>query len=186
MDGNLDDDAVGLNATRDAAVQVDTLNCALAAAGVGVWEVWLPYRKYSFSESYYRMLGLGPGVGSEEPDFWGRCTHPEDLGRVQKRLHDYAAGRAPKFEVEYRLRHADGTWLWVPPRAETPCVRLTAAPAGSRASALIFSFATVPKSLCCRRSRGWRAWSAPRRHRSCYSDTMDAVCSPTSPGLVDR
>jgi PAS domain S-box-containing protein len=100
-------------------LSVETLDAALRAARVGIWEVGLPSYASVFSDSFYTLLGVVPGAGRAEPDFWSRRVHPEDAARVNALFLDYTCGAAPAFEAEYRLQHADGSWLWVLARAET-------------------------------------------------------------------
>jgi PAS domain S-box-containing protein len=101
-----------------APLSVETLDAALRAARVGIWEVSLPSYATAHSDSYYTLLGVAPQVGRPDPDFWRRRVHPEDAGRVNALFLDYVSGAAPYFEAEYRLQHANGSWLWVLSRAE--------------------------------------------------------------------
>jgi PAS domain S-box-containing protein len=106
-------------ATLDAPpLSVDALDAALRAARVGVWEVCLPSNANAYSDSFYTLLGVEPAEGRADPDFWRKRVHPDDAERLNGLFVDYACGRTPKFEAEYRLLRADGGWLWVLGRAE--------------------------------------------------------------------
>jgi PAS domain S-box-containing protein len=58
------------------------------------------------------LLGHPARVFLDEPDAWFDLVHPDDQERV-----DAAARRAGTdgtlFDEEYRMRHADGRWVWV-------------------------------------------------------------------------
>jgi PAS domain S-box-containing protein len=58
--------------------------------------------------------GMGPDerCGWE----WVQLVHPEDAPRAQASWHRATANAAP-YEVDYRLRRADGTYGWVTARA---------------------------------------------------------------------
>ena len=58
------------------------------------------------------LLGYPASTFLDDPDQWFDLVHPDDLDRV-----DAAARRAGNagdpFDEEYRMRHADGHWVWV-------------------------------------------------------------------------
>ena len=58
------------------------------------------------------LLGVPAGDFLADPDSWFDLVHPDDQQRV-----DEAARRAGNtgdpFDEEYRMRHADGHWVWV-------------------------------------------------------------------------
>ncbi|MEN9314716.1 MAG: hypothetical protein RIS35_1109 [Pseudomonadota bacterium] len=45
------------------------------------------------------------------PNIWNESIHPDDVPRVEEAIRASAQGQ--DFRVEYRLRHANGTWRWV-------------------------------------------------------------------------
>ena len=44
---------------------------------------------------------------------WRDRIHPDDWPRVQAAQRDHLEGRSARFEETYRMRHADGHWVWV-------------------------------------------------------------------------
>ncbi|MBB5204241.1 PAS domain S-box-containing protein [Inhella inkyongensis] len=44
---------------------------------------------------------------------WRERVHPEDRERLQKAMHAHFSGASPACEVELRLRHAQGHWVWL-------------------------------------------------------------------------
>lgn len=60
----------------------------------------------------YSAAELCAGTGEQ----WLELVHPEDVGRVRDAFdHLFEAGKP--FDVEYRLRRKDGTWMWLHDRA---------------------------------------------------------------------
>src|SRR5205085_9584959 len=69
-----------------------------------------------------RMSFLSPEVESlrgypastflDEPDTWFDVVHPDDQERVDAAARRAGSEGAP-FDEEYRMRHADGRWIWV-------------------------------------------------------------------------
>ena len=44
---------------------------------------------------------------------WASLVHPDDLAFADQQLNQHLAGQLPAFDVEYRMRHKDGRWVWV-------------------------------------------------------------------------
>ena len=58
------------------------------------------------------LLGYPHERYLEDGDFWFDLVHPRDRERVQTAARAAARGGMP-FDEEYRMRHADGRWIWV-------------------------------------------------------------------------
>jgi PAS domain S-box-containing protein len=114
-----------IGASVDADVQstpqeraLQELQTAMQAARTAVWEVRASDWTSSFSDSFFTMLGVSPADGRVNETFWREHVHPEDRDRVNDAFMRHVAGETRGFEEEYRLRHADGRWLWVLSRAQ--------------------------------------------------------------------
>ncbi|HSI14494.1 MAG TPA: PAS domain S-box protein [Chthoniobacter sp.] len=89
------------------------LQMAVRAAKVGLWEWDLRTNAVKFSDEWKRQLGYSAEEIPNEFSAWETRVHPEDLPRVKQRLADYFAKQDPAYEVEFRLRHRDGSWRWI-------------------------------------------------------------------------
>jgi two-component system, sensor histidine kinase and response regulator len=58
-------------------------------------------------------LGYPPGSVPRTIEAWGALTHPEDALARDKAMRDHVEGREPLYQVEYRVRAADGHWVWM-------------------------------------------------------------------------
>ena len=68
------------------------------------------------SEGARELLGVEPEQLTDGTVVYLGLIHPDDRARIwQEWREDSAAGRM--FELEYRVRHADGSWRWVLDRA---------------------------------------------------------------------
>ena len=88
---------------------------ALEAADLGTWD-WFPASvALTFDERSAQMLGCTPAEAEAGGGytFWRERLHPDDAPRVWHAMRQHLAGRTPNFEVEARLRHRDGSWVWV-------------------------------------------------------------------------
>ena len=63
------------------------------------------------SENIRHWLGYEPHEYLEEPDFWRRCVHPDDLAAAEAgAAHLFKEGR---HTAEYRFLRKDGSYCWV-------------------------------------------------------------------------
>jgi PAS domain S-box-containing protein len=63
------------------------------------------------SDNFTAVLGYGRHEYMENPKFWEKCIHPEDIDRVMKALPRlWEEGRLTQ---EYRFCRKDGTYTWV-------------------------------------------------------------------------
>ncbi len=87
------------------------LQLAFDAAGLGVWEYSHATGQSQWSPSLCTLLGYEAGPASIAE--YAALIHPEDRPLVENivasALRDGAAIHVP----EYRMRHRDGSWLWV-------------------------------------------------------------------------
>jgi PAS domain S-box-containing protein len=59
-----------------------------------------------------QVLGVEPQRFLEEPQFWFELMHPDDLARLRA-INAFDNTDVAPFDHEYRMRHADGHWVWV-------------------------------------------------------------------------
>ncbi len=71
------------------------------------------YHDY-FNRRWYDMTGMAPGEADGEA--WSEMVHPEDQPQAWERWR-HALTTGETYEVEYRLRMADGSWRWFLARA---------------------------------------------------------------------
>ena len=62
------------------------------------------------SPNWLKYVGIPPedGIGRPFEEF----VHPEDKDRCRECIRNVLNGRSPSGEVEYRIRHRDGSWRW--------------------------------------------------------------------------
>ncbi|TVQ31798.1 MAG: EAL domain-containing protein [Geminicoccaceae bacterium] len=89
------------------------LQAAERAFGFGSYAADVATGEISQSPRYREMLGYGdddPGLTSEN---WRSLIHPDDLPRVRRTFERPLGELAPVTELEYRMRHRSGAWVWV-------------------------------------------------------------------------
>lgn len=92
---------------------MDTWECALEAAGFGVWDWDLRTGHCEYSEPWCRMLGYQRSELPENPELWLLLIHPDDRDRAIRSGDRHIAGQSGSIETEMRLRHKQGHWVWV-------------------------------------------------------------------------
>lgn len=98
----------------DLKRQERRLASIISGTNVGTWEWNIQTGELQINERWAGMLGhdlteLAP-VTIET--FRQRC-HPEDLAEADRQMARHLAGKSSFYEVEVRLRHASGRWVWV-------------------------------------------------------------------------
>ncbi|MBP7096431.1 MAG: PAS domain S-box protein [Spirochaetia bacterium] len=102
--------------TLREALEVERKRLANVIEGtrLGTWEWNVRTGETVFDERWAEMLGyslaeLSPtSIGT-----WEALAHPDDLAESDRLLAEHFEGRAPYYEHESRMRHRDGSWVWV-------------------------------------------------------------------------
>lgn len=103
----------GLGDVDDECLQV-----VLDIISDGVWD-WHANTGYVYrSPGWFRMLGYQVTNTAPTLDSWQQALHPEDQQRVLKHFDDYVHNLTSTYRIEYRLRKADDSYLWVEDRAK--------------------------------------------------------------------
>ena len=98
-------------ALRESEVRFRTIADTMPQA---VWSTGPDgYHDY-FNRRWYEMTGSAPG--ETEGEGWSEVVHPDDRAVTWERWHR-ALASGELYEVEYRLRMADGSWRWFLGRA---------------------------------------------------------------------
>jgi len=91
------------------------LAMALEASELGLWDWDLRTDEVHHSK-LYELFGLNPtGVLNMRRDL-RPLLHPDDRSVLLQALSAHMRGRTDGYAVEYRVRHADGYWVWVEDR----------------------------------------------------------------------
>jgi PAS domain S-box-containing protein len=94
-------------------LQEDRLVQALEGAGLGIWDYDVRAGQVVVNDRWAEMLGYVRDEVTGVFAFWHERIHPDDLVEVDAALKAHLAGTAPTYEVEHRLRHRNGRWIWV-------------------------------------------------------------------------
>ncbi len=93
------------------------LNKALVRGRCGLWDWDLSRGQVYWSSSMFDILGMAPQEQLLSFGEINALTHGDDpdLYELAQKL---AAGSIPQLDMEFRMRHAQGHWVWLRARAE--------------------------------------------------------------------
>ncbi|MEI7836946.1 MAG: GAF domain-containing protein, partial [Planctomycetota bacterium] len=91
----------------------ERLRLALQGADLGSWDWNVVTGRVAFNERWSAMLGYGPTEIEPHVRTWEAMIHPDDRAGVQEALARHLCGETPGYEIEHRLRHKSGDWVWV-------------------------------------------------------------------------
>ena len=86
---------------------------AVLASQDGLWDWDVENDQVWYSPRCRDMLGYDEQEFPNRPGETEKRVHPDDLARWRAVRDDEAAGGADHHEIEYRMRHKDGSYRWV-------------------------------------------------------------------------
>jgi len=105
-----------LGVTRDITGKREAeqrLTLALRGADLALTDWNIPGNTLAFGEGWTRLLGYQPQELHPNMSTLAGLLHPEELPTARHALIRHLKGETPFFEVEVRMRHNDGRWIWV-------------------------------------------------------------------------
>lgn len=98
----------------DLKIAQVALQQVISGSRAATWSVNLETGKGDVNDRWAEMLGLDKvAVSSLGFKGWRGLVHPDDVAEAEVGFLQCANGSAATFEVEYRLRHRLGHWVWV-------------------------------------------------------------------------
>ncbi len=98
---------------------LDRFSLPAQGANDGLWVWHLSNNAAFFSPHWKRLLGYQDHEIAETIGEWRLRLHPDDTDRVLEMSRAVIEGKTDAYEIEYRLRHKDGSYHWVLDRATT-------------------------------------------------------------------
>lgn len=95
----------------------ERFSLAMRGANAGVWDWNFETDEIYYSPRWKKMLGFGPDELEGNLQTWETLVHPDDKERVLAELQDYLSGNANVFEIEMRMSHKKGHYIFVLSRA---------------------------------------------------------------------
>jgi two-component system sensor histidine kinase UhpB len=90
----------------------------LDASADGFWERDLVTGQVLHSARMNEMVGSPPVDTYVGRDDWRNRMHPDDRAALDPTYQAVDSGRVERFDTEFRVLHADGTWRWIRSRGK--------------------------------------------------------------------
>jgi two-component system, sensor histidine kinase and response regulator len=113
MAGSMQDITESKRAEAELRESRAHLQLALQASNIGPWDWDLINNQVRFSREWKQQLGYAENeITSDLSEFSSRL-HPEDAERIAAMLELCMADPSKEYDVEFRMRHKDGTYRWI-------------------------------------------------------------------------
>ncbi|MBX2975682.1 MAG: PAS domain S-box protein [Ignavibacteriaceae bacterium] len=90
------------------------LNSILQGTNVGTWEWNIQTGETNFNERWADIIGYElKELAPISIETWIKFAHPEDLSVSEQLLNKHFAGELDYYEFECRMKHKNGSWIWV-------------------------------------------------------------------------
>ncbi|WP_119269643.1 PAS domain S-box protein [Taklimakanibacter deserti] len=106
-------------AERKLAQSEERWAFALESAHQGVWDHNLVSGETYFSPTWKSMLGYGDDEVANTRQAWIDLLHPDDREKILAVTAHVLCGETDRIEREFRMRHKNGSWVWILSRGRT-------------------------------------------------------------------
>lgn len=95
------------------------LEYAISGTGDGLWDWDILKDEVYFSPQWKEMLGFEDDELPSEFASWKDRVHPEDLQTALQEITNAHTDPEYEYNTIHRLRHKDGSWVWILDRGQT-------------------------------------------------------------------
>lgn len=113
--------AIAINRHRSQASLSESMartQLLVESSNIGLWDWDLVTNEVYFSPEWKDQLGYSDGELTNQFAEWESRLHPDDAEATKAAMGEYREGKRSDYEVEFRLRHKDGSWRWIMTRAD--------------------------------------------------------------------
>jgi PAS domain S-box-containing protein len=101
-------------AEAQLANQKKRLDYVLSGTNAGIWEWNIQTGEAIFNERWAEIVGHTLAeLAPTSVETWRRLAHPDDLQKAERLLQSCFDRAQEFYEFECRMRHKDGSWVWV-------------------------------------------------------------------------
>jgi PAS domain S-box-containing protein len=91
---------------------------AIAATNLGIWDWNVKEDTVYFSKLWKSQLGYKENELEDKFSTWQNLLHPDGFKEATKSINDYLKNPVGQYNSKFRLRHKDGSYIWISARAE--------------------------------------------------------------------
>jgi diguanylate cyclase (GGDEF)-like protein/PAS domain S-box-containing protein len=102
---------ISAEAGEERRRSAEMLDLVLRGGNLGLWDLHVPTGRFNASPRECEMLGFDPGTVRDLA--WRKLVHPDDKEVVDRAILPHLAGDTAYYQMEHRMRHRNGQWIWV-------------------------------------------------------------------------
>ncbi len=106
------------NRTKELSESNNRFNLAVKGSHDGIWDWNIRTGELYLSPRWKEMIGYEDHEIPNILDSFERRIHPDDKIRVMHFIEDYFKGYEKKYEIEFRFRHKNGSYVWILARGD--------------------------------------------------------------------
>lgn len=92
----------------------EQLDLVIKATGVGIWDWKVQTGELSLNERWANIIGYSLAeISPTSVETWIKYAHPDDLKVSDRLLKEHWAGESEYYIFESRMKHKNGSWIWV-------------------------------------------------------------------------
>jgi PAS domain S-box-containing protein len=100
-------------ANVEAATSHKKLELALESSSLGLWDWHVPTGEVAVDHNYCNFVGRKPSGAVWNVADISKLVHPDDRAKVDEAARAAICNRVPIYQVQYRVMHSDGRWVWL-------------------------------------------------------------------------
>lgn len=152
------------------------LKTVIDANSIGVWRLNLQNGELLVNDKWAQLLGYQlHELMPTDRQTWENLTHPDDLACCLSLLEQHVNGQIPAHEANMRMRHKDGSWVWINTRG-----RISSRTGDGRAEWLLGTHFDISARIQAERKLNEQS----KQMQAIVDNMLDGVISMDRKGLV--
>ena len=112
--GTIRDNTSWIEAQKKIDYNRESLDLAITGTGAGVWDWDIKNNLFVITDRFSDIIGYSKSeLTPLTIEDWEKLFHPEDLNQSNKMILQHFAGDLYHYQSEMRIKHKNGSWLWV-------------------------------------------------------------------------
>jgi PAS domain S-box-containing protein len=116
--GTVEDITVQHESEGKIRLERKRLELALSGGNLGLWDWNVITGEVVFNARWAEMLGERIEDIPSTISAWVERAHPDDLPLCQESIEAHFAGKEEFYEATHRMKHVNGSWLWILDRGQ--------------------------------------------------------------------
>tara|TARA_B100000315_G_scaffold47101_1_gene41896 strand:- start:22136 stop:25192 length:3057 start_codon:yes stop_codon:yes gene_type:complete len=96
----------------------EKFSLAVRGTNDGIWDWDILTGQTYFAPKWKEMIGYDDNEIENTYEAWESLIHPDDKDHVLKTLQTYLDRKIDLYEPEFRMKHKDGSWVWIQARGQ--------------------------------------------------------------------